>query len=943
MREAQDSLYSGAAYFRARVPPSVNYVSPSRTMKLLFAASAAVRIHSLPANVPTAGGVHCKNFPGNFARVTRAFWHGLITSALAASFVLTYAGAPSSAKAADRVWKSVAVSGAQCLVTGVIVHPSGTVCIRTDVGGVFKWDRTNSRWIPLTDFLTFDQRDYFQCESLAIDPSNANTLYYAAGRSTGAVFKSTDGGNSWTQAGLSNIQMSGNGDRRWAGERLQVDPGNSSVVLFGSRNQGLWRSSNGGSSWSQVTSVPTAADSYGVQTVAFDPAKNGVVYVGVSGSGVYRSTDHGATFTSIGGNTSPRRIQVSSSGSAWYTHGSGVSKWNSGAWTNFTPGGSAAVYCGLAVNPSNSSEIFVGTTEPFAGSEKIYHTTNTGTNWTLLSNTQDSTAPWFSNWGSMWTSCLAFDPLNSGTLWCNSWRTTNYNASSVAWVQQEVNHEEDCVNGIIAPPSGTYEVLIGSLDDDGFAFSSTTLDVCPSHALGVTGTWNGHTWMLDYERTNPQNMLRIGAQNTAGRNGLNVMKSTNGGANWSRLSGFPTTHYPRCCAVSPTNGNNMVVICSSDYSSDSTGNSWPSSLTDNSPWLYTTDGGGTWQTCSGLPTPPSHSSFHKNLVADGSIGGKFYYFNDASSSGVLYASTNSGQSFSAVSQSGLPTTWIDSWILGARPDVAGDLWLSVDYDNTNYNNGTRDGNVEGLYHSSDGGVHWSKLGNVNRAWQFGFGKPINNGGPAAIYLFGRTYGDTVDSIYVSPDLGASWINIQASNNCLGDTPMAIAGSWQTAGRVFVGTNGRGTFYGQGVISWYEAETLNVITQTAGITYRTADDGRFSNNSGAYFDATATGQSITFNVPNIAIATYDIRVGLKNWNNKGQWQLAISRADQLGSPTNVGSPVDQYNVNEDFTEVDLGTWTPGTSSDKAFRFTVTGKNASSTGYGIAIDYIHLIPQ
>ena len=53
-------------------------------------------------------------------------------------------------------------------------------------------------------------------------------------------------------------------------------------------------------------------------------------------------------------------------------------------------------------------------------------------------------------------------------------------------------------------------------------------------------------------------------------------------------------------------------------------------------------------------------------------------------------------------------------------------------------------------------------------------------------------------------------------------------------------------------------------------------------------------------------------------------------------TNVGSPVDEYSSGEVFKEVDLGNWTPGTTSDKAFKFTVTGKNASSAGYGLAFD-------
>ncbi len=847
-------------------------------------------------------------------------------------------------------WKTVSVSGAQCLVTSVITHSSGLVCIRTDVGGAYKWDRTNSKWIPLTDFITFDNREHYQCESLAIDPSNANVIYYAGGKKKGqwlpgAIYKTTDGGNSWSQLGLSNIQMGGGADRRWAGERLAVDPGNSSVVLFGSRAAGLWRSADGGSTWSQVTSVPTAADTYGVQVVAFDPAKNGVVFAAVSGSGVYRSTDHGATFTSIGGNTSPRRGQISTSGSFWYTHGSGVSKYNSGAWTNFTPGGTSAVYCGLAINPNSSSDILVGTTEPFSGNEKIYHTTNTGTNWTLLTNSFSSTAPWFTNWGSMWTSGMAFDPLNTSTVWCGPWRTTNISASTVAWVQQEVGHEEDCLAALLCPQSGTNEVLTGSWDNDGFAFASNSLNVCPAHGLGVSGSWNGNTWGLAYQRSNPQNMLRIGAQSYNGGNGLNVTKSTNGGATWTRLTGFSTNHFPSVCAVSATNGNNMVVLCSHSYSSDPTGNSWPSSLTDSSPWQYTTDGGTTWHTSSGLPTPINYvgqSAFFLNLAADGANGSKFYYY-DNTTTPTLYSSTNGGQSFSAVSVSGLPGGWSSWWQLKTRPDVEGDLWLSVDHDSLNYISGSRDSTVEGIYHSTDSGVHWTKLANVSRAWIFGFGMPVNNGGPAALYLYGRANTDTIDTIYESTDLGASWVNIQAPSNYLGDAPFVIEGSWQTPGRVFVGTSGRGVFYGQGVTGWYEAETLSVAAQTAGVTYRLSSDGRFSNDTGAYFDATAVGQYVTLDLPNIAAGSYDVRIGLKNWNNKGQWQLAISRMDQQGSPTNLGSPVDQYEAGEDFTEVDLGLWSPATSSDKAFRFMVTGKNASSTGYGIALDYINLIPQ
>jgi hypothetical protein len=142
---------------------------------------------------------------------------------------------------------------------------------------------------------------------------------------------------------------------------------------------------------------------------------------------------------------------------------------------------------------------------------------------------------------------------------------------------------------------------------------------------------------------------------------------------------------------------------------------------------------------------------------------------------------------------------------------------------------------------------------------------------------------------------------------------------------------------------FETENLSVAAQTSGIAERIVADARFSNGNGTFFDSTAVNQFVTYDVPNVAAGTYDVRVGVKNWNNKGIWQLAISRMDQQGSPTNVGSPVDEYTASEVFTEVDMGNWTPGSTSDKAFRFMVTGKNASSAGYGLAFDYIKLVPQ
>ena len=99
--------------------------------------------------------------------------------------------------------------------------------------------------------------------------------------------------------------------------------------------------------------------------------------------------------------------------------------------------------------------------------------------------------------------------------------------------------------------------------------------------------------------------------------------------------------------------------------------------------------------------------------------------------------------------------------------------------------------------------------------------------------------------------------------------------------------------------------------------------------------------MNFLVPAISAGTYDVRVGVKTTTTRGIVQLAIGQAGN--SPANVSTPRDLYSAADQYLELDLGNWTPSTTSDKWFWFTITGKNASSTGYTAAVDYILLLPQ
>ena len=181
-------------------------------------------------------------------------------------------------------------------VTAIAPSPTGSLFIGTASGGV--WQSSNGGyWTPLTDG---------QCNltigALSIDAADPNVLFAGTGEyninSWGCgILRSTDGGVSWTQLGATSFRFTGGG---YAFGRILVSrpPGGSvaNTVLIGATNVGVYRSPDGGSSWSFVLTGATAS-------VVAHPTRAGVVYAGNSDNftasrrGVYKSIDNGATWT----------------------------------------------------------------------------------------------------------------------------------------------------------------------------------------------------------------------------------------------------------------------------------------------------------------------------------------------------------------------------------------------------------------------------------------------------------------------------------------------------------------------------------------------------------------------------------------------------------------------------------------------------------------------
>ena len=113
--------------------------------------------------------------------------------------------------------------------------------------------------------------------ALVISPTNTNILY-AGTNSSGTVYKTIDGGAHWFPlATLPNASLS-----------LAIHPTNPDVV-YAATGSGLFKTLDGGQSWSALTSGLTRLP----EVIRIDPVSPSSVYVGTDSGGIFKSTDEG--------------------------------------------------------------------------------------------------------------------------------------------------------------------------------------------------------------------------------------------------------------------------------------------------------------------------------------------------------------------------------------------------------------------------------------------------------------------------------------------------------------------------------------------------------------------------------------------------------------------------------------------------------------------------
>lgn len=92
-------------------------------------------------------------------------------------------GAEGSSRTEQYRWRNVKVGGGG-YVTGLVIHPKvpDQIYLRTDVGGIYKWDVARNAWTALTDSFSREDWHLYGVESLALHPNDPQTLYAALGK-----------------------------------------------------------------------------------------------------------------------------------------------------------------------------------------------------------------------------------------------------------------------------------------------------------------------------------------------------------------------------------------------------------------------------------------------------------------------------------------------------------------------------------------------------------------------------------------------------------------------------------------------------------------------------------------------------------------------------------------------------------------------------------------
>jgi photosystem II stability/assembly factor-like uncharacterized protein len=452
--------------------------------------------------------------------------------------------------------------------------------------GVYKSIDGGQNWIkvlgPGTNFLALASLGRI---GVAIDPTNPQTLYTVVANPIGSpqgdklgVFKTTDGGQTWTQLATPPECCS------WYENGIAVDPANPSVIFTGAG--GISRSIDGGSTWTNINQTGSNGIAPHPDQHAFAFSTDGSVLYAVNDGGAWSTTDIdvttypnwndlNATLATInfypGLSISPLNPNLAFGG----TQDTGSLRYTGSLVWDFTGVCGDAGY--TAVDSSSPANVYINCATSGGAVNK---SPSNGDPYTFASasNGIDTSDGW------PWVAPIVLDPSNQSTLYFGGnhyvYQSTD---GATSWTKLSTSFTAN-VSTIAVAPNDSNKVYVGTGDGHVYVTTNAT--------AGVGAIWTGistglpNRWVsriaVDPARAATAYVTLSGFSGQSNPS-AHIFKTTDGGTTWADISGNLPDIPVNTIVIDPD-------LTSTLYAATDIG------------VFYTADGGATWYPLmDGLP------------------------------------------------------------------------------------------------------------------------------------------------------------------------------------------------------------------------------------------------------------------------------------------------------------------------------------------------------
>ena len=370
------------------------------------------------------------NYPNNWFFQQRAFPQGDINYEVYQREVIKTGTLKKHSKYSDESWFFAGPTNIGGRLTDVEMSAESfdIIYIGAASGGVFKSIDRGKTWTPI-----FDNEITLSIGDLAIDPTDSKIIYVGTGEVNcgggsltyggSGIYKSADGGETWTHLGLSNTRYIA---------RIVIDPVNPQNIyvaamgkLFAENSdRGLYRSNDGGQTWEKILYI---SEKTGCIDVAINPESPSKIFAvmwerirkpgsrsyGGAESGIYKSVDRGNSWVEL---------------------------------TNGLPNNSSEVgRIGISMCESNPSVIYALYADDVGYFKGVYKSTNEGETW---QQTNDWALGHIFNYYGWWFGNIRVDPFDPDIVFILGLYLHRTSDGGQSWV--------DICNGIHVDQHGMY-------------------------------------------------------------------------------------------------------------------------------------------------------------------------------------------------------------------------------------------------------------------------------------------------------------------------------------------------------------------------------------------------------------------------------------------------------------------------------------------------------